>query len=71
MKQIKTVIKPINAAAEFDKEVSELLKAGWIMNRRATINIHGELSDSFNISTICALYAELEYWEPIFEEVTL
>lgn len=71
MKQIKTVIQPINSAGRFDNEVNELIKNGWVLNKREIIKSLGEMSDSFNIPVVQVLYAELERAEMVFEEITL
>lgn len=72
MKQIKTVIQPIEQPKFFDELVNCLLLNGWELKTRKIINIQGELSEAFNTSTVRFLYAELERHEPPFpEEITL
>ena len=72
MKQIKTVIYPIESAHKYDKEVNSLIADGWQLKRRTVTNMRGEVSEAFNHSTIQILYAELErYTKPFPEEVTL
>lgn len=71
MKQIKTVIQPINYASCFDALVNSLLIDGWELKKRQVINQQGELSEAFNAPVVRYLYAELERHEPPFpEEVT-
>lgn len=71
MKQIKTVIQPIEKANSFDIAVNELLREGWELKTRKIIHTQGELSEAFNAPVVRFLYAELEKQQPIFEEVTL
>lgn len=72
MKQIKTVICPIEYAYSFDKEVNRLIADGWTIARRDIIRTAGEVSEAYNTAIIQALYAELErYTKPYPEEVTL
>lgn len=72
MKQIKTVICPIERAHIYDDTVNGLLADGWILKKRTVTNMHGEISEAFNSSIIQVLYAELEKNIPPFpEEVTL
>ena len=52
MRQIKTVVRPVELAAEFDSEVNKLLRRGWRMKRRETLNLPEHLEP--------LLYAELE-----------
>lgn len=72
MRQIKTVTAPIERAEWFDKAINDLLSEGWVISKRDILNVPGVLSESFNVSVVQMLYAELELWEPIpFEEITL
>ena len=71
MKQIKTVTAPFERSEWFDNAVNELIKQGWILSKRDILNVPGILTESFNVPIVQILYAELEYWEPIFEEITL
>ncbi len=72
MKQIKTVVSPINQASKHDEEINRLLADGWALKKRTAINISGGISEAFNSPIIQALYAELEKNIPPFpEEVTL
>lgn len=52
MRQIKTVIRPVERADEFDSEVNKLLRRGWRMKRRETL--------SLPMLQTQMLYAELE-----------
>lgn len=71
MKQIKTVILPIEQANFFDALVNCLLIDGWQLKTRKIISSTGELSEAFNAATVRFLYAELERHEPPFpEEIT-
>ena len=72
MKQIKTVVNGLENAHTFDITVNELLRNGWLLIKREIISISGDPTESFNVLTVKALYAELErYDEPLFEEITL
>lgn len=71
MKQIKTVIKPLNRVSRFDDKVNQLLENGWKLTERKTVKTAGDISESFNIPVVMALYAELEREIDWFEEVTL
>ena len=72
MKQIKTVICPIEYAYSFDKEINRLIADGWDMSNRGLISTRGEVSEAFNTSIVQSLYAELERnTKPYPEEVTL
>lgn len=72
MKQIKTVIQPIEQPKFFDELVNCLLINGWELKTRKIINSTGELSEAFNAPVVRFLYAELERNEPPFpEEITL
>ena len=72
MKQIKTIIEPIERAKCFDALVNCYLIDGWQLTKREIISIPGEPSDAFNASAVRFLYAELERQEPPFpEEITL
>lgn len=72
MKQIKTVIQPIEHAKCFDALVNCSLIDGWELKTRKIITIQGELSDAFSASTVRFLYAEMERQEPPYpEEITI
>ncbi len=72
MKQIKTVIEPIERPNCFDALVNCLLIDGWELKTRKIIKSTGELSEAFNAPVVRFLYAELERHEPPFpEEITL
>lgn len=72
MKQIKTVIQPIEQPKFFDELVNCLLLNGWELKTRKIITTTGELSEAFNTAIVRFLYAELERNEPPFpEEITL
>ena len=71
MKQIATVIQPIEQAKSFDTLVNSLLIDGWQLKERKIISSTGELSEAFNAAAVRFLYAELERHEPPFpEEIT-
>lgn len=72
MMQIKTVIRPISGATQFDNTVNRLLQEGWELRTRKTINTLGDISESFNYPVCQILYAELEKESAdTFYEVTL
>lgn len=71
MKQIKTVIEPLNRVSRFDDKVNQLLENSWKLTERKTVKTAGDISESFNIPVVMALYAELEREIDWFEEVTL
>lgn len=72
MREIKTVLKPLEHATSFDMLVNSLLVDGWELKQRKIINTQGELSEAFNAAAVCFLYAELERHSPPFpEEITL
>lgn len=71
MKEIKTVICPINCATEYDRKVNNLIANGWVLKKRTTISTQGETSEAFNMPIIQALYAELERYIEYPEEITL
>lgn len=72
MKQIATVIQPIEQAKSFDALVNSLLNDGWELKARKIISTKGELSEAFNAPDVRFLYAELEQHKPPFpEEITL
>lgn len=72
MKQIATVIQPIEQPKCFDALVNCLLIDGWQLKTRKIITTTGELSEAFNAPVVRFLYAELERQEPPFpEEVTI
>lgn len=71
MKQIKTVIQPIEQANCFDIFVNRLLIDGWELKERKIINTLSEPTEAFNFSAVRFLYAELERHKPPFpEEIT-
>lgn len=71
MKQIKTVIQPIENIDNFDNKVNKLLSEGWKLINRKIISIKGEPNEVGSTSTIQSLYAEFEKEVCYFEEVTL
>jgi hypothetical protein len=71
LKQIKTVIEPINRVSRFDDKVNRLLEDGWKLTERKTVRTVGDISESFNIPDVMVLYAELEREKEWFEEVTI
>lgn len=71
MKQIKTVIRPISSATQFDITINKLLDNGWELKNRKIISTHGDISEAFNFPVTHILYAELEKEGDKFEEVTL
>lgn len=72
MKQIKTVIQPIEQPMCFDALVNCLLIDGWKLKTRRIINAESEPSEAFNVSVVRFLYAELEREEPPYpEEITV
>ena len=72
MKQIKTVIEPIEHAKCFDALVNCYLIDGWKITKRKIITVPGEISEAFNSAPVQFLYAEMERHEPPFpEEITL
>jgi|GEM_PF-3427240 len=71
MKQIATVIRPIEQRETFDNEVNALLAEGWKLTKRSDIALPGTPSEAFNISYSPALKAELEREVPPWpEEIT-
>lgn len=71
MKQIKTVIEPLNRSETYDYRVNNLLSSGWRITRRGITHAYGEPSESFNTAIEKVLYAELERDIEYPEEVTL
>ena len=72
MKQIKTVILPMEMANAFDEEVNRLLKEGWTIKERMLTNTQGQVSEAFNTPLVQVLYAELEKIVPPYpEEITI
>ena len=72
MKQIKTVIRPISSATQFDMTINRLLGDGWELKNRKIIDTPGDISEAFNFPVVHVLYAELEKESAEkFEEVTL
>lgn len=59
MKEIKTVIYPIDDKDIFDKVVNNRLAKGWILKKRGTISVQGEPNEVGSTSTVVSLYAEL------------
>lgn len=72
MREIKTVIQPVDKPRCFDAIVNSYLADGWILAKRETKAIPGDITESYNRQIVNVLYAELEKWEPIIpEEITL
>lgn len=72
MKQIKTLVRVVEQAHNYDQEINSLLAKGWILKKRELLNIRGEISDSYNSVTEAVLYAELERDVPPYpEEITI
>ena len=72
MKEIKTVIQPIEYARYFDAIVNSLLADGWEVRRRGITTVQGQITESFNRPIEQVLYAEMERNNtPHPEEVTL
>lgn len=72
MKQIKTVIRPISSATQFDTTINRLLSDGWKIINRKLIDTPGDISESYSFPVIKLIYAELEKEiSEDFEEVTL
>lgn len=72
MKQIKTVMKPLEKVEVFDLEVNAMLAEGWMLKRREVKKISGEISEAFSAPAFFVLYAEMEREKPVpFEEITL
>ena len=71
MKQIKTVVAPLQCAELFDSAVNKLLAEGWVLQKREIIDLPGQISEAFQFTLERTLYAELERSCPRFEEVTL
>jgi len=72
LKQIKTVIRPISGATQFDISINRLLHDGWELKSRKIIDTPGEISEAFNFPVVHVLYAELEKeCTDRFEEITL
>lgn len=72
MKQIKTVIEPIERTLCFDVRVNCLIIDGWELKKRDVINGISEPTEAFNTFPVRFLYAELEKDEPPYpEEITL
>lgn len=72
MRQIKTIVRPVDYSAGFDAEVNAAIMDGWrLVSRRLTdpISLPGNDVSAY---TARVLYAELERNEPEYpEEVTL
>lgn len=60
MKEIKTVISPLNCVKMFDKNINCLLAEGWKLKKRAVISSKGEPNDVGSCAEEKILYAELE-----------
>lgn len=60
MKQIITVIQPIEESDSYYKQVNKLLSEGWELTDRKTISIKGEPNEVGSATVVSALYAELE-----------
>lgn len=60
MRQIKTILRPVERAAEFDMEVNKLLRRGWSMKRQEVLKLPDAPNEAFNVATFPVLYAELE-----------
>lgn len=60
MKQIKTVVKPLERAKDFDATLNNLIVDGWEMRKRAVISAKGEPNEVGSCAVIQMLYAELE-----------
>lgn len=71
MKQIKTVIRPLSNATQFDMTINRLLCDGWSLINRKIIDTPGEITESFSFPVISVLYAELEKNISDFEEITV
>ena len=72
MRQVKTVILPLEKSALFDAKVNALLADGWSLKRREVLKMLSAPSEAFNVATYPALYAELTREVPPFpEEVTV
>ena len=71
MKQVRTVIRPISSAIQFDMTVNRLIEEGWELKTRKALNTLGDISESFNFPACQVLYAELEREIEQFEEITL
>jgi hypothetical protein len=71
MRQIKTLIRRIEQAAQFDAEINQLLAEGWTLKKQEVLKLPGEPSEAFNVPGVPALYAELTREVPPFpEEIT-
>ena len=72
MKQIKTVIRPLSSATQFDIAVNRLLSEGWVLTCRKVISTPGDISEAFNYTVMQVLYAEFEKESAeMFEEITV
>lgn len=72
MREIKTVIEPIEHATKFDMFINCLLSNDWELKQRKIITMPSEITEASNTIPICCLYAELERNKPIYpEEVTI
>lgn len=70
MREIKTVICPIERHKEFDNTINKLLLCRWELKKRTTLSAQGEPSEAGRYAVIQGLYAELER-ERFPEEVTV
>lgn len=68
MRQIKTVIHPLERATKFDAEVNALLSDGWTLKRQEVLKLQDAPSEAFNTATFPVLYAELTREVPPFPE---
>lgn len=71
MKNIKTVICPVEDFNVFDKKVNKLLSEGWQLIDRKTISVKGDPNEVGSVAIVQSLYAEFEKDVCYFEEVTL
>lgn len=72
MRQIKTIIRPVAQATNFDAEINALLAEGWQLKRQEVLKLPDAPSEAFNVATLPVLYAELTREVPPFpDEITL
>lgn len=60
MKEIKTVIRPIEDVKNYDEYINKLLENGWSLKNRSFISLNGEPNEVGSKPVIKAFYAELE-----------
>lgn len=60
MKQIKTIIRPVELSALFDAEVNRLLRDGWQLKKQTVLTLSGEPNEVGSCTTAPSLYAEME-----------